>query len=229
MIVMVVRMIPTGWSRIGDDIKRKFGKEPWYGDVHAYLIQRYNSIENRMIETFRYVACHPDNRNTFSYEYASMLRDAGSVFGSVMDRLVRETSPDSGLLDIRDYTRWLRQLDIEFSRGKFAKIHFIAADINYPLKKRALFPYLPLKDEDGRLEWWNAYNDVKHSDIDKFHVGNFENSLNSVAALAILLALFGEEESYSIRLFYQIGFYLFNRPPTPEWEEYQLSLLFFKT
>lgn len=161
-----------------------------------------------MIETFRYVACHPNNRNTFSYEYASILRDAGSVFGSVMDRLVRETSSVSGQLDIRKYREWLR--------SEVENIHSLAAEINYPLAERVLLPFLTLKDENGRLEWWNAYNELKHSDIDKFQVGNFENALNSVAALAILVTLMGEVPT----LFPNVGFF--------EPEEYLQSLLFFK-
>jgi hypothetical protein len=197
-----------GYSRVQDLIDNKFRREPWYGEVLSYLLQRYSSIEGRMIETFRYVACHPNNRNTFSYEYASILRDAGSVFGSVMDRLVRETSSVSGQLDIRKYREWLR--------SEVENIHSLAAEINYPLAERVLLPFLTLKDENGRLEWWNAYNELKHSDIDKFQVGNFENALNSVAALAILVTLMGEVPT----LFPNVGFF--------EPEEYLQSLLFFK-
>jgi len=197
-----------GYSRVQDLIDNKFRREPWYGEVLSYLLQRYSSIEGRMIETFRYVACHPNNRNTFSYEYASILRDAGSVFGSVMDRLVRETSSVSGQLDIRKHREWLR--------SEVENIHSLAAEINYPLAERVLLPFLTLKDENGRLEWWNAYNELKHSDIDKFQVGNFENALNSVAALAILVTLMGEVPT----LFPNVGFF--------EPEEYLQSLLFFK-
>jgi len=78
-----------GWERVECAIYKHFSKEPWYYDITSYLFQRYSSIEMRLMETFRYVACHPRNKNTFSYEYASILRDAGSVFSSVLDRLVR--------------------------------------------------------------------------------------------------------------------------------------------
>lgn len=207
-------MSEHGYRRVKTIIYDKFGKESWYGNVSSYLLQRYRPIEDRMINSFRYVSCHPNNRNTFSYEYASILRDAGSVFGSVMDRLVRESVSVSRQLDIRDYRKWLIR-EVE-------NVHMIATEISFSLRPRAveglLLPFLPLRDEDSRLDWWDAYNDVKHSDIDRFKVGNFENALNSMAALAILLTLIAK---IGTKLFVNIGFFY------PE--EYLQSLLFFKT
>ena len=51
-----------GWERVDCVIYKHFGKEPWYYDVASYLFQRYNSIETRLMETFRYVSCHPKNK-----------------------------------------------------------------------------------------------------------------------------------------------------------------------
>ena len=199
-----------GYMRVKNIIYSKFGKEPWYNHILSYIIQRYFSIEDRMIETFRYVHCHPNNQKTFSYEYASILRDSGSVFSSVVDRLVKETSSVSRRLNIKDYLNWLRQ-EVE-------NIHLIAAEINYPLPCTLLVPFNTLKD--GNIpKWWTAYNHVKHMEIDKIHEGNFENALNSVAALAILLALM-EPGGIKIKLFPYIGFFY------PK--EYMESLLFFK-
>jgi len=210
-----------GWERVECVIYKHFSKEPWYYDIASYLFQRYNSIEMRLMETFRYVACHPRNKNTFSYEYASILRDAGSVFSSVLDRLVRETSSISKQrLDIRDYRKWLMQLEIpRHTPKKIDRIYSISVNINCPLKERVLLPFSQFKNKKERLKWWEAYNNVKHSELDKFHDGNFENAMNSVAALAILLALFikGGEG----KLFIKPGFY---HP-----EEYLQNFLFFKT
>ena len=41
--------------------------------------------------SFRYVECDRDNSYTFSYEFGSILRDIGSIFGSVLDTLVRNS------------------------------------------------------------------------------------------------------------------------------------------
>jgi hypothetical protein len=207
-----------GWERVRCIIKEKFGKEPWYNDILSYLLQRYASIERRLIDTFRYVACHPENRNTFSYEYASILRDSGSVFSSVLDRLVRETTAVSEEPDISDYKKWLLKLDIpRYMSNRIDRIYSISVDINYPLEENVLLPFLQWKNEKGKLKWWEAYNNVKHSDVDNFRDGNLENAMNSVAALAVILALFTEGEG---KLFINPGFY---HP-----EEYLNKRLFFK-
>jgi hypothetical protein len=208
----------VGWGRVKCVINDKYGKEDWFGEIVSYLLQRYSSIEDRILETFRFVACNSGNRHAFSYEYASILRDAGSVFGSVMDRLIRKTEMVSGQLDIRNYRKWLMELDIPEHRDRIRKIYSVSVDINYPLQEKVLLPFRQFSDDKKRLDWWEAYNDVKHSDIDKFHAGNFENALNSVAALSILLALSmcGREG----RLLVNPGLY--------EPEEYLQSLLFFK-
>ena len=127
-------MTDLGWERVRCVIKEKFGKEPWYNDILSYLLQRYASIERRLIDTLRYVACHPENRNTFSYEYASILRDSGSVFSSVLDRLIRETTAISKEPDISDYKKWLLKLDIpRCMSDRIDRIYSISVDINYPL------------------------------------------------------------------------------------------------
>jgi len=178
-------MVSYSQSEIENIIGNRFEKETWYDEVLSYLLQRYSSIESRMLSTFRYVDCHPDNRHVFSYEYASILRDSGSVFGSTMDRLVSKTGGVSTQLDMGNYRQWLVQIA--------PNIHRTGAEIDLPLERKLLFPFLQLKDANSRLEWWRAYNNVKHSDIDRFQDGNLENALNAVAALAILLSLVRRE------------------------------------
>jgi hypothetical protein len=207
------------WIRIQSILYEKYREENWYDEIMSYLLQRYASIENRLIETFRYVTCNSSNRHTFSYEYASILRDAGSVFGSVIDRSIRRTKTVSKRLSMEHYGKWLTGLDIPERDDKISKIYSASVDINYPIKEKVLLPFIQLKDDNGKLDWWEAYNDVKHSDIDKFSAGNFENALNSVAALSILLSLFVHDADG--RLLVNPGFY--------EPEEYLQSLLFFKS
>jgi hypothetical protein len=97
------------YSRIKSVLFNKFKEEQWFREVLSYMMIRYDSIESRMIETFRYVDCNPLNYGVFSYEYASILRDAGSVFGSIMDTLVRKSDsvPRKNEYDVRDYRKWL--------------------------------------------------------------------------------------------------------------------------
>ena len=155
------------------------------------------------------------NSNVFSYEYGSILRDSGSVFGSIMDKLVRATksiSPKT-MLDIRNYREWLRE-NVE-------NIHSATVGISYPLKRRFLMPFLSFEDEKTP-QWWLGYNNIKHSDIDKFEDGNLGNVLNSLGALAILYALMDDENGAGIKLFEDIGFF----KPELESENSPKELLF---
>jgi hypothetical protein len=196
------------WERVKPIIITQFTDNmESYNKIASYLQERYFSVEERLAQTFRFVSCHSSNRNVFSYEYASILRDVGSIFGSVMEAFVRETTSISEKIDIRDYRKWLEALDINDhgSPDKIAKIHDISATINYPGRLRVIIPFLPLKVEENRLDWWDAYNAVKHSDMEKFSNGNLINCLSGVASLAILLAL--SIESFEGKFFVQPGIF----------------------
>jgi len=152
-----------------------------------------------MIETFRYVDCNPLNYDVFSYEYASILRDVGSVFGSIMDRLVRKTGflPADEDSNMGHYRKWLTK-EIE-------NIHLVSVGLSYPIQQR-LSPFQLIKHENQSLRWWTAYNNVKHSDISMFKDGNLRNALNSLGAFAILYAVMDVNNGSGIRLFSEIGF-----------------------
>jgi len=188
------------YARVKRLLFDKYQGLPWFREVLLYTMKRYHSIENRLIETFRYVDCSNMNCGVFSYEYASILRDCGSVFGSIMDRLVRETTPKkpSNEYDMRDYRKWLIK--------EINEIHLLSVGINYPLERKYLLPFKELDREDGRLEWWIAYNNIKHSDVDNFRDGNLRNAFNSLGALAILFAVMDANNGSEIRVFEEIGF-----------------------
>lgn len=188
------------YSRIKNILYHKFKEKPWFLAVLSYTLIRFHSIESRMIETFRYVDCNPENYDVFSYEYASILRDSGSVFGSIMDRLVRETSsqPTEREYNMGDYRKWLIK-EVE-------NVHLVSVGLVYPVQQRFLLPFHQIEQENERLEWWTAYNNVKHIDISKFKDGNLGNTLHSIGALAVLYAVMDKNNGSQIRLFDEIGF-----------------------
>ena len=180
----------------------------WYQDLLAYFKRTYPSIEKRMIDTFRYVDCDPRNGETFSYEYGSILRDAGSCFGSVMDKLVRAVKPGQGNLGIGDYTEWLSKGLMKYTSldGRtLDSIEHAGAEIRTLLDRRLLRKFLPHTSFGRSPRWWNAYNNVKHSDLEKFHEGNLQNCLNALAAVASLWHIC--ERSAEVQLFRTIGLF----------------------
>jgi len=189
----------TSYSRIRNTLHDKYNQEEWFDTILPYLTGNYVAIEDRMIGSFRYVQCHPLNYDAFSYEYASILRDTGSVFGSVMDRLLDVTKfpKTKSDYDMGDYRRWLI--------GEIKDIQLVTVRVFHPINF-LLIPFEDIRDENRRLGWWAAYNNLKHSDIESFTDGNLGNSLNGLAAVAVLYAAFDPSNGSAIRLFSDIGF-----------------------
>ena len=179
----------------------KYHEKPWFPKILSYLSNRYPAIESRMIGTFRYVQLHPNNRYTFSYEFGSILRDASSVFGSLTDRLVRKTTSERlpKHLNFGHYRTFLVD--------KVPNISSLTVEVR-ALDARALIPFRELESAQGTPRWWDAYNNLKHSEILNYQNGNLENTLNSLGALAILgflLGIFGFGSIASSPLFHDIG------------------------
>lgn len=160
-------------------IWNKYKGLDWFESANTYCFHRFVIIEGRFDVASRYVGIHTNNRGTFSYEFASILRDCGSVFGSTMDALVK----GSGAItkkqsNIHDYRNFLLSLipDIE----------------NKSIQIRPCFPngiILPFKEfgkKNGIPAWWKGYNEVKHNEHDKFSGGNLENCVTALSALALL-------------------------------------------
>ena len=149
-----------------------------------YLIARRSVIQHRLVDTFRFVELGKDNGHTFSYEFASILRDAGSAFGSVMDSLVRLASAEEnkGKLGrktkFEDYREWLT--------AHYVAIERLSVQVRALHPAGLVLPFSSLREEQDPPAWWSAYNKVKHSEYKHFSRGNLENAVLSVAALVLL-------------------------------------------
>jgi len=165
-------------------LENKFRDQDWFADAASYLSSRFPSVEARLHATFRYVGLHIENRNTFSYEFASVLRDAGSIVGSVLDALLRGVrGVPKGQYTFADYR--------DFLRSEVPDIHKRSIHVRPCFPKGTVVPFEELRSPTGTPDWWNAYNQVKHSEYDEFRIGNLENCVAAVSALALLGFLMG--------------------------------------
>ena len=157
----------------------KFENQSWFSHATSYLSSHFAAVEARMQTTFRYVELHTENRNTFSYEFASILRDSGSIFGSVADALVRGASAaptrEYNFSDYRDFLR--REIPDIGQRTICVRPCFPAGIV---------VPFEELQTATGTPGWWDAYNKVKHHEYYEFRMGNLENCVTAVSALALL-------------------------------------------
>jgi hypothetical protein len=198
-----------GSTTLTNQFRAKWGKEPGYDRIDGYTVSRYLTLDERFAETFRYVEPSPANRLTFSYEFSSILRDSGSVFDSAMRELLDLTGamPRSGSdYDFLDHRKFLKEnVDRQgFPTAGFA-VETIVLQMRTPWGNRTLTPFAGITDDNRALEWWRAYNDVKHSDLEKLAQGNLVNCVNMLGALAIIATLVGGF-GVSSRTFYFMGF-----------------------
>ena len=68
---------------------------------------RFLPIVDRLDNTLRYVDLNPKNMSVFSYEFASILRDIGSIFSSICDSYVSGVKNDNKIHTITHFRRFL--------------------------------------------------------------------------------------------------------------------------
>lgn len=188
------------YAGCGPQLYPKFGKEAWYEGLYGYLSLRYFHIERRIIEASRYVEISAENKTTFSSEFASIIRDIGSTFGSLGDGLVKNTlvGPKREY-DIRDY--------LKFIVDEVKDAELIGVRLITPFTHHFVFPFENTKSSTPA--WWTAYNNLKHSDIDNFKDGCLGNVVCGIASLATLFVLMDNQGVFSHRseLLFDIGYY----------------------
>jgi len=158
----------------------RFYEEIWFYEMTSYLKLRFASITQRLFQTFRFVDLYPINKDTFSYEYASLLRDIGSVFSSVMDKLLRGALGEKQNSDynIDDFRRFLL--------SEIEDIENVKVSLNVSYLNSNLFPYEGLSGKRHSLRWWKAFTNIKHSDILCINEGCLSNVIHAFGALTIL-------------------------------------------
>jgi len=190
----------TGYSCCKSELHSKYGTNDWFNEVLGYLIIRYYPAETRILDTLRYVELHPKNKETFSYEFGSIIRDIGSIFSSILDTLVRNTTTEyQDTYDIRNYRQFLIK--------EIKDIELVGVQINSPFVYNLILPFDNIKDTKTRLDWWDAYNNLKHSEIENYQDGCLTNVVYGMASLAILYTLMDPNRRAEGRLFSLIGYF----------------------
>ena len=171
----------------------------WFPQVLSYLRVRVPALEDRFIESFRYVDVDPDNGNTFSHEYSSILTDACRAFGSAMDMIVKnEVEPGhEGEFDIWDYCsllnrKFVEPFDTGVERGLFLEagrmnLTWVSLSIDHQRARgKMLMPFDSVVENTTPMRRWTAHNKLKHEDVENAKEGSFKNAFNAVASVAFL-------------------------------------------
>jgi hypothetical protein len=167
------------------ELRKKFHGQDWLSYAQAYFLSRFPSVEARLQTSFRFVDLHTENSKAFSYEFASILRDAGSIFGSIADVLAKGCNgvPSHERYDFGDYRIFLLK--------HIPDIYKKTVQMRSCFPKGIVVPFDALEMPNGTPEWWHAHNKIKHQDYEEYRLGNLENCVEAVSALAVLGHLMG--------------------------------------
>lgn len=155
--------------------------EEWARAPLDYLERTHHAIVSRFESSLRYVSLHRENAKTFSYEFASILRDACSAFGSFSAAIMRASNSKIGQgkePDINDF----RKLYSLYSPDLLTTYVEVRSLLGAP----RLQPFWGWTQKN-RPAWWKAHNLIKHSEYDNLREGNLQNATNAVAAVEIVL------------------------------------------
>ena len=136
----------------------------------------YLSLENRMLQTSSYVAIDPDNSETFSNEYAILLQ----AIGGELDTFFKEYcgfNPD----DIKNVTDYAKFILHDYPDIVKQSISILGTNMK-------ITPFNGWDRECAKksLQWWKAYDDIKHSRYANKKVACQKNVLNILASLFLM-------------------------------------------
>ena len=133
----------------------------------------YLNLEEKFINTTKYVEVTKDNYFSYSIEYTSLLLNICSEIDVIFKEICNFNQSDHKC--INDYFKVVNT--------KFSNI--FKEKVTSSFDSIELTPFCGWTSED-RPVWWENYNNVKHGRLENFNRGNLKNVLNALAGLYIL-------------------------------------------
>ena len=145
------------------------------------LTRMYKILEERIINLFKYIEPNKNNRKTYSYEISSLLVSVCIEVENCFRQVLFGNSKINGYVTMKHYS----QLEPLLKLNKYEFKFIISPE----------WIFKPFKDwgaEKGSLDWYEAYNKVKHDRSTNLNKATLEHLLNEFAGLyALHLSMFG--------------------------------------
>ena len=151
---------------------------------------QYFSIEQELINSFKYVNPVNSNLNTSSVKFASIIRESANLFEQVSRIIYEKLFKEYGKINISNYLT----LDV-FIKFNDLKFHCPSLSIIASENPNLLRPYGSLDDWNDQNapestnipSWWTAYNKIKHSPDALTNYSTLENSIQALLASYIII------------------------------------------
>ena len=132
-------------------------------------------LESDCLQIRRYVSFREGNFNTCSDEIIRQLISVGAEIDHILKEICSVQS-DEGNMKI--YKNWLLE--------NIGQNYLNNITLNIQESQIMLKPFSPIRNKDSRIEWWSAYNSVKHNRWANYEKGSLYNLLHAMAALYFL-------------------------------------------
>ena len=137
-----------------------------------HIVSMYKMLENDLLTIQEYIYFHPDNLKTYSFRLYNLLFLSCNIFEICAKRIDGKTKSDMNTWKIND----------KITRRHTSELNLIQMDYKFkPLEK--------LGEDNPKkrvLNWWKAYNNVKHG-LHNINDANLENVIHASGAAGILI------------------------------------------
>lgn len=161
------------------------------------------ALEEDVAHLARFLELTTANFESYSIELGRMLFAASSEVDVVAKQYCQRIAPEAHAENIANYKAIIT--------NRHPLFHSIK--VHMPRFGLSLEPWSNWAGESQPL-WWRAYNKVKHERHAHFAEANLKNTLNSVAALYVMLIFFYREEAEHGRLSPNPRLFLMGEPFT---------------
>lgn len=154
-----------------------------YRELVDNYFRYFKILEDKFVDTLRFVELSSENFKTYSIEFDNLIISIGSELDVFF-----KVACNFNLDDRKKMNDYYKEI---MSKYPCIKQQVIKIDN----KNLEITPFKDWEESEPSksLEWWQAYNDIKHARVLNFKEANLENTLNLLGALYILEIYFLKE------------------------------------
>lgn len=138
--------------------------------------QYFLHLESDFHAATHFIACTETNDATCSNEFAKQIICICTECEAVLKKICKIIDPKNQHVNMGHYKRTML--------SRFPEIH--KAPVHLEQLQRTIHPFSDWNSSGGRIDWWNAYQDIKHHRDSNFEKASLKNALNALGALLIL-------------------------------------------
>jgi hypothetical protein len=153
--------------------KPKAEKKKTLSDLHW---QYFLKLESDFYATARHLGRSKINDTACSLEFAGQLICICTECEAVIRKICKTIDPKAPCMNMGNYKRTLLR--------RFQHIH--KAPVRAEAFNRTLIPFAGWQESGGRLDWWNAFQDVKYHIDSNFEKASLIHVMEALGALLIL-------------------------------------------